>query len=432
MATLSATLSTCATCRQPLPIRPRIGKEKGVVYACKKCGTAYRAVILADADASCLANVVQLPPGATSLELGGTSSQALSEFAERPLPQRAPIECRVQTRMTREIDDQLQSGKHTTFRIEGRPFFHSVNDHGVASYDEKTEEEVVNHIGAATDQVDTMINALEAGKSVDGNIHEEITRDNLVQATKDLDLFVRLGIQPIGQGYPGRHSLHVSMLAAAIGARMGLDQESLVQLGVGCMIHDLGMIRVPGKVYYSPNVLNDADFGRVSAHPLHTFDLIQEHLATVPLVSRMVAYQMHERMDGSGYPRKRSSPMIHQAAKIAAVADVYMALVSPRPHRAAMLPYRAVEYLLIGVKQKIFDAKVVRALLNTVSLFPIGSFVQLSDDRIGRVIRTRSRDYCRPVVECWQPGNMDASPTIVDLATTANCEVTKALPSLAA
>ena len=67
-----------------------------------------------------------------------------------------------------------------------------------------------------------------------------------------------------------------------------------------------------------------------------------------------------------------------------------MALVSPRPHRPALLPYHAITKMLLDVKEGLFDSTVVRGLLHTVSLFPIGSFVELSDGRVGKTIFGRS------------------------------------------
>ena len=190
------------------------------------------------------------------------------------------------------------------------------------------------------------------------------------------------------------------------------------------------MLRVPDRVYAAERSLDEAEFERVAAHPLHTFDMMAEHLNAVPLASRMVAYQIHERCNGSGYPRGRRTGLIHEAAKVAAVADVYIALVSPRPHRPGLMPYYAVEHLLYGVRDGLFDSSTVRALLKTVSLFPIGSCVELSDGRVGRVLRSDPADYTRPVIETWRTGELDAPPEILDLVTEPGLRVRRPLTSL--
>ena len=144
----------------------------------------------------------------------------------------------------------------------------------------------------------------------------------------------------------------------------------------------------------------------------------------------MVAYQIHERCNGHGYPRRRQGDQIHELAKIAAVADVYVALVSPRPHRPALMPHHALRHILYGVKSGVFDRRAVRALVKTISLFPIGSYLQLQDGRVGRVLRSNPHAPARPVIEMWADDRWQAPPTIVDLAVTPDAVVERPLPSL--
>ena len=213
------------------------------------------------------------------------------------------------------------------------------------------------------------------------------------------------------------------MLAMSIGVQMGLDYEALMDLGLGCLMHDLGMLRVSSPTYRSKRVLDEAEFLEITRHPVETFELLERSCDSLPIASRMVAYQIHERCNGSGYPRGRTAEQIHPLAKIAAVADTHVALATSRPHRPGMLPYYIIETILQGVQQGLFDASVVRALLHTFSLFPIGSFVKLSDDRVGKVIRANRHEYVNPVIETWQPGRRGLGTEILDLSQTTGLSV---------
>ena len=123
-----------------------------------------------------------------------------------------------------------------------------------------------------------------------------------MRAAEDPDLFVALGISvPAGQ-YPGRHSMHVAMVAMSIGATMGYDTLALMELSLGCLIHDLGMMRIDRINYHEGRVLGSSDFREIAKHPMYTLELLKHHLDRLPLGTRMVAYQMHERTNGSGYP----------------------------------------------------------------------------------------------------------------------------------
>jgi HD-GYP domain-containing protein (c-di-GMP phosphodiesterase class II) len=161
-------------------------------------------------------------------------------------------------------------------------------------------------------------------------------------------------------------------------------------------------------------VLDAGEFVEIAKHPFITFDILEANLDAVPSAARMVAYQMHERADGSGYPRGRTLEQTHPLARLASVIDAYTALVAPRPHRPGMLPYFAMEKVVKDVGQGIYDPQVVRGLLRTIGLFPLGSYVELSDGSVGRVIRA-NENYTRPVIERWQAGNLSAPPTVVDL-----------------
>jgi HD-GYP domain-containing protein (c-di-GMP phosphodiesterase class II) len=247
---------------------------------------------------------------------------------------------------------------------------------------------------------------------------------------EDLDAFVCLSANPAGDNYPSRHSLHTAMLAIAIGSTMGCDEEQLSHLAIGCLIHDIGMVDVDPRTLAAKRDLAPEEFCDITRHPVRTFDLIEQHLDIVPPAARMVAYQMHERFDGSGYPRRREGAQIHKLARIAAVADAYAALVAPRPHREAMLPYHAVARVLKDAAARKYDPDVVRGLLNTISLFPLGSLVELNNGLVGRVIRANGAQYDRPSVEAWTKGKITEQGTLVNLSQEPELKIVRTLDTL--
>ncbi|RMF71573.1 MAG: phosphohydrolase, partial [Planctomycetota bacterium] len=89
---------------------------------------------------------------------------------------------------------------------------------------------------------------------------------------------------------------------------------------------------------------------------------------------------------------------IHPFARVVAVADAYAAMTHKRPHREPMIPYQAMREILTATGAGRFDAQVVRALLDRVSAFPVGSGVELNDGRVCRVLRARIGAHTRPIV----------------------------------
>ena len=123
---------------------------------------------------------------------------------------------------------------------------------------------------------------------------------------------------------------------------------------------------------------------------------------------------------------------MHDLARVAALADAHVALVSDRPHRAALLPYYAMEKLLQDTQNGLYDVRVMRSLLASVSLFPIGSCIALNDGRVGRVLRARDGHFDRPIIELWDPDRLHAKPAMVSLVEHPKLKVQRAIPALRA
>lgn len=358
----------------------------------------------------------------TAFQPQGVSNQAL--------PARQGIRSEIETRVSKQLD--LLSGLELDLNacIKGESFAEDIAPRDPLSYDSEMMNSFLDHHLRSVTQVDSILSSLAAGVEVNLGLLEELSDETLSKAKQDLDMFVCLGITPSSETYPGRHSVHTAMLAMSMGATLGLDRTTLRELGLGCMIHDAGMLRINGQSFQNRRVVGPDEFSEITKHPLRTFDLLERYLDQVPAASRMVAYQIHERCDGSGYPRGRFGAQIHPLAKIAGVADAFTALVSRRPYRAGMLPYHALVKMLQDVGQGLYDAQIVRALLNTVSLFPLGSCAVLSDGRVGKVIRANGGTYDRPTLEVWDKDNLSTAPAIVDLRQFPDLKVVRALPKL--
>ena len=246
------------------------------------------------------------------------------------------------------------------------------------------------------------------GRGVDGAALRAMTLATVERMLGDLDLFARLGLgggAGAGEGSDGTahgHGTRTAHLAMAMGVVMGLRREEVEHLAMGCLIHDAGMTRIDPRAATAGRRLDRVEFLEITKHPLKTFDLLQ-NVPEVPVPARMVAYQMHERWDGSGYPRRRSGTQIHRLSRIAMLADAYCGLTTARPHRAALAPPAAVRTLLGDARGGKFDPDAVRGLLEAVSLYPLGSVVRLSDGGSARVVGVHRTAFTRPVVEPWVP-----------------------------
>lgn len=239
----------------------------------------------------------------------------------------------------------------------------------------------------------------QAGKPVSVSRLRTIVAPFLDMAAMDFDLIpMILALQDAYDEYLFGHCVDVAMLSMALATQAGMNQDRVTAVGLGALIHDIGMLRVPLEIRQAARPLTPQEWYEVKRHPLHTLDMVSD-MRGLPRASKLIAYQVHERGDGSGYPRGRLSAQIHQYAKIVAMADAYTAMTSPRPYRHALTPYEAAKIVLIDGSLDRFDRSLVRVFLDTIALFPIGSAVVVSNGMEGRVIRANPGLHTLPVIE---------------------------------
>ncbi len=245
---------------------------------------------------------------------------------------------------------------------------------------------------------------------------KSLSVDSCEMMLEDLDLYVKLAINHRGDSAGYSHSLRTAQLAMAIAAVLGKSCENISDLGVGCLISRAGQTEYARQLAQAERPLTENEWLEIQKIPNRTFDLMEKCL-DVPVGARQVAYQMFERWDGSGYPRGRTGTQIHPLSRIAAVADVYVALTSSRPHRPPYSPYQAIEIILADTRKGLYDPQTVRGLLQTVCLYPVGSRVRLSDESQATVLRTKPKAYDRPIVQITHgPDGCSQDPVTVDLS----------------
>ncbi len=247
---------------------------------------------------------------------------------------------------------------------------------------------------------------------------------------EDRDALVCFAATPINADYPTRHGLHVAAMAIAIGAEIGLDRDQLIDLGIGCLIHDQGMKSIGTEFFETQEKLSANQLRILSDHPVRAIALAGKFGDQVSPRARLVAYQIHERCDGSGYPRGCSAEQINTLAKIGAVADCFVGMSTPRKHRYGAQGHFVVKKLLEDVQKRKLDPTAVRALLQLTSLFPVGSFIRLSGDHVGRVIRGGGSAFDKPTIEMWSKNDLVTDPVIVNLKQETELQVLGSIPTL--
>jgi putative two-component system response regulator len=157
------------------------------------------------------------------------------------------------------------------------------------------------------------------------------------------------------------HCDRLSRYAVALGQALGLDHEMLRALRLGGYLHDLGKIAVPDGILLKPGPLDPMEQERIRAHPGAGSDLVLG-LRSMELV-RPIMRHHHEKWDGSGYPDGLKGAAIPLGARIISVVDVFDALHTERPYKAALPRSEAVSLLIRETDAGYWDPKVVETFL---------------------------------------------------------------------
>lgn len=195
--------------------------------------------------------------------------------------------------------------------------------------------------------------------------------------------------------YTYKHCLRVSMLAASVCGELGLSAEETKEVVIAGLLHDIGKSNIDHDIIIKPGKLTDKEFEEVKRHPHIGYNILKnsgEYNANI--MSGVLFHQ--EKYDGSGYPTGLVGEKIPLIARILTVCDVFDALTSNRPYRQPWSVAETEEYMLGGCDQH-FDIEVTKAFLRAFNPYPIGTLVQLSDGRHGKVI-SHNENVLRPVV----------------------------------
>ena len=211
--------------------------------------------------------------------------------------------------------------------------------------------------------------------------------------------------------YIYHHSLSVAVLSVAIGEHMGLENPCLLELCKCALLHDIGKSVVPIEIIYKPARLSHNELSIMKNHALAGYQYLLENIIGNSDIWQGVLHH-HERIDGHGYPYGFKGGEIPIFSRIIAVADVYDALTSNRPYRDSMQPAEALEYIMGGIDTS-FDYNVVKSFVRKLELYPIGSYLLLSNKKIGVVVNNEFQ--MRPVVQLVDTGES------LDLATDHSC-----------
>lgn len=241
-----------------------------------------------------------------------------------------------------------------------------------------------------------ILTTLQNGGPLDMELAIQTVEPMVGSVLRNPDAMIWLSRMRQHDSYSYHHSVGCSVWGIAFARHLGLDRQALYEVGLGCMLFDVGKTQLPPKLLMKPGALTETEMHVVRGHVDYSLEILENSNGITPRILDMVRSH-HERYDGSGYPDKLKGNRIPTFAKIAGMVDCYDAITSFRPYSKQLAPYEAVREIYTW-RNTLFQTEVVEQFMQVVGAFPTGSLVELNSGAVGVVISQNESRRLRPKI----------------------------------
>lgn len=252
--------------------------------------------------------------------------------------------------------------------------------------------EIIHH--EASHAANSMLSGLQKNGKLDINLADHAVKTMMDSVLRNPDAMIWLSKMRKFDGYIYQHSINCTIWSLAFARHLGLDKQAIYEIGLGCMLFDVGKLRLPGGLLIKAHALNHLEMRIVRSHVEYGLEILDKTEGLNQRVINMVSSH-HERFNGSGYPEGLVGNAIPTFAKIAGIVDSYDAMISPRPYAKQHSPYEAVRQMYLW-RGNLFQPEVIEQFMQVVGVFPTGTLVELSTGAVGVVISQNETRRLRP------------------------------------
>lgn len=221
------------------------------------------------------------------------------------------------------------------------------------------------------------------------------------------------------------HSLNVAILLANFAKHLGMTDNEVNELSYAGFLHDLGKIMIPDEILHKPGRLTDEEMDIMKGHVQHGVDHLLETDIQPHLIQAVAEH--HERLDGLGYPKGKKGDEISMAGRMLAIADMYDALTADRVYKSGMSSQKAFSILMSEAPTRL-DMYLVQQFIKCLGIYPVGSLVLLSNERLAMVMHQNDSPLT-PEVKVFYSVKQGhyLTPKDVDLSTDKSLTIVKAI-----
>lgn len=315
---------------------------------------------------------------------------------------RGPASEELTAEMIQDIqEDEKSFERRKASQAQAVRSYHTAQENG--------ERKFADQMKRCTETVDMMIAGQAEGMRVAAQIIGSMMND-LGQPSLSLSLVAPQAVDDPKQKLAAE-ALRSSILVLQAGASLNLSQAEAQHLGLGAFFHNIGMFTLPPSVWQMPASAPSEQFQQ---YPLLGKQLLEAVPGVAPEIIQIV-YQHQECLDGSGYPTGLASGELGPLPRLVGMIAKYNELIRSRSTDDSMSPAQALSQLYANMQNK-FGLDVMEPVIAAMTVYPPGSFVELSDGSFGLVVQVNAQARMLPVVGVYAPDTLYKDSLIVDLA----------------
>ncbi len=268
--------------------------------------------------------------------------------------------------------------------------------------------------GRAREAVTAMFNEARMGRTIETTQCLPLVEEIASSVFRNPGALVSLARLKTRDDYSYMHSVAVCALMVALARQAGLGEDACREAGVAGLMHDIGKAVMPLDVLNKPGRLTDEEFDIIRTHPERGHDLLKGGDGITEVMLDVVLHH-HERMDGTGYPRKLAGEQISPLARMGAICDVYDAITSNRPYKQGWDPAESIAQMASWKGH--FDPALFALFVQSLGIYPTGSAVRLASGRVAVVAEQNPGNLVSPVVVVFfsSKSQLHVVPQRVDL-----------------
>jgi HD-GYP domain-containing protein (c-di-GMP phosphodiesterase class II) len=195
-------------------------------------------------------------------------------------------------------------------------------------------------------------------------------------------------------------------------------------LGLGALLHDVGLKNIPDRVVNKTDALNRAEQALLETHC--DGGLAIAHKLGMPAAAAAIVRDHHELYDGSGYPRGLKGEAIGALSRIVMIANYYDELCNPPSLADALTPHEALALMFAKLRAR-FDPKLLQVFIRCLGVYPPGTVIQLSNGVLGMVVSVNTQMPTRPIVMAYQADVPPEQAILVDLAHETDLNIARCI-----